>query len=123
MRFLIPLTCSCCIATCAFAADTPVVEIRLGQDAPQHAQLKADFSYKEMQRAEWNVTAAEREMAEAERTFQQAQHQANDARQRLTEAKQKVEKSRTALQEARIKWDAASQTLQHEAKPAGNAKQ
>lgn len=51
MRSLLSLALACCIAS-AFAADIPVAEIKLGQDARQHAQLKTDFAFKEMQRAD-----------------------------------------------------------------------
>jgi chromosome segregation ATPase len=123
MRFLTTIALVAFLATSAFAADTPVKEIRLDQDGRQHAQMKADFAFKEMQRAEWNLEATEREAVETERAYQQAQRQADGARQRMADAKQKMEKSRTALQEARKKWDAESQTFQLESKPASSAKQ
>lgn len=111
---------ACLLSASAIAADIPVTEIKLDQDTPQHAQLKTDFAFKEMQRAEWNLEAAERDAAEAERTYQQAQRQAEEARQRMADAKQKMEKSRAALQEARKKWDAESQTFRRESKPASS---
>lgn len=114
---------ACLLSVSATAADIPVTEIKLDQDARQHAQLKTDFAFKEMQRAEWNLEAAEREAAEAERAYQQAQRQAEEARQRLADAKQKVEKTKLAAQEARKKWDAESQIFQRESQPVGNAKQ
>lgn len=123
MRFLISLTCVCCIATSTFAADIPVTEIKLDQDGRQHAQLKTDFAFKEMQRAEWTLEAAEQDAAEADRAYQQTQRQAEEARQRLLIAKQKMEKSKAALQEARKKWDAESQTFQRESAPASSDKQ
>jgi predicted nucleic acid-binding Zn-ribbon protein len=121
MRLLLSLALACCIVN-AFAADIPVAEIKLDQDTRQHAQLKTDFAFKEMQRAEWSLEAAEKDAAEAERAYQQAQRQAEEARQRLADARQKMEKSRAALQEARRKWDAESQIFQREPKPASSAK-
>ncbi len=123
MRFLIPLTFACCFAGSTFAGDVPVTEIKLDQDAHQHAQLKTDFAFKEVKQAESNLQAAERDAAEMDRAHQQAQRQADEAKQRLIEAKQKVENAKLALLKARKKWETESQEFNRESGAAANAKQ
>jgi hypothetical protein len=123
MRFLIPLTFACCFAGSAFATDMPVTEIKLDQDAHQHAQLKTDFAFKEVKQAESNFEAAERDAAEADRVHQQAQRQADEAKQRLLVARQKVENAKTALLNVQKKLEAESQELNRESGAAANAKQ
>ena len=107
MPFPMILLFACFFIPHVNAADVPVSEIRLEAGAAQ----KTDFAYKEMQRAEWNLEAAEREAAEADRAHRQAQRQADEAAQRLAAARQKAENARTTLQQARKKWEGMSQQL------------